>query len=357
MKRAIILFFVALGLVRCQSGSEDNNYEFPLREIRPLNTENTLTTIAVGSCNRQDAPQEYWDSISVQNPDLWIWLGDNIYGDSEDMKVLEAKYRRQKQDPHYRAFWDQTPIIGIWDDHDYGVNDGDKNYPFKVESKALMLDFLDVPEDAAVRSRAGAYQSFSFGPSGKRVKIILLDARYFRDTLEATGMKTGPRYIPNETGDILGEEQWNWLEGELMNSDAQVHLIGCGIQMIPEEQGFEKWANFPKARNRLLGLLSDIDPPGLLLMSGDRHIAELSKYPFAEGAKNIYELTASGLTHTWSGFLVEEPNQYRVGELLVSKNYGLIKIDWDDDSPRLSVEVRNLENEVLLQENLSNGIN
>lgn len=163
-------------------------------------------------------------------------------------------------------------------------------------------------------------------------------------------MKTGPRYRPNETGDILGEEQWSWLEGELMNSDAQVHLIGCGIQMIPEEQGFEKWANFPQARNRLLGLLSDTDPPGLLLMSGDRHIAELSKWPFAEGAKSIYELTASGLTHTWSGFLVEEPNQYRVGDLLVSKNYGLVHINWEQGVPEITVEIKSTDNETLLKE-------
>lgn len=356
MKRAII-FFIVFGSLRCQNDGGMVHVDLPLREDRQLDTTKVLNAIAIGSCNRQDAPQDYWDSITVQNPDLWIWLGDNIYGDSEDMAVLEAKYQQQKQNPNYRALLDQTPVIGIWDDHDYGVNDGDKNYPFKVESKELMLDFLDVPLNAAVRQREGAYQTFNIGPSGKRVKIILLDARYFRDTLEATGMKTGPRYQPNETGDILGEDQWKWLEEELRQSDAQVHLIGCGIQMIPEEQGFEKWANFPKARNRLLSLLFEIDPPGLLLMSGDRHIAELSKYPFAEGEKNIYELTASGLTHTWSGFLVEEPNQYRVGELLVSKNYGWIEIDWGGSSPRLSVEVRNMENEVLLRENLSNSIN
>ena len=352
MKRAIVYYLVVSGLAGCQSHQPGVRQEVPLRQEKKLDTAMLLTTIAVGSCNRQDLPQDYWDSISVQDPDLWIWLGDNIYGDTEDRSVLEAKYRQQKFNEYYSAFAAATPVIGIWDDHDYGVNDGDKHYPLKEASKELMLDFLDVSHDAAVRAREGAYQSFSFGPSGKKVKIILLDARYFRDTLQGTGMRSGSRYFPNETGDILGEEQWKWLEEELRQSDAQIHLIGCGIQMIPEEQGFEKWANFPQARKRLLELIAEIDPQGLLLMSGDRHIAELSKWPFAEGAKDIYELTASGLTHTWSGLLVEEPNRYRVGELLVSKNYGVIRIDWESAPPRLSVAVMSTDNEVLLQEDL-----
>jgi len=352
MKNAMILYLVASGLASCSTGPQETVHQMPLRLEKELDTTKLLTTIALGSCNRQDLPQVYWDSIKVQDPDLWIWLGDNIYGDTEDMLVLEAKYRQQKTNEHYSAFISQIPVIGIWDDHDYGVNDGDQHYPFKKASKELMLDFLDVGTDATVRKREGAYQSFSFGPSGKKVKIILLDARYFRDTLQGTGMRSGPRYLPNETGDILGEVQWKWLENELRQSDAQVHLIGCGIQMIPEEQGFEKWANFPQARNRLLALISEIDPPGLLLMSGDRHIAELSKWPFAEGEKNIYELTASGLTHTWSGLLVEESNRYRVGDLLVSKNYGVIRINWDFSPPRLSVAVSSTDNEILLREEL-----
>ena len=352
MKKAIVLCLVASGLASCSTSPQEAVDQMSLRQEKELDTTILLTTIAVGSCNRQDLPQVYWDSINAQDPDLWIWLGDNIYGDSEDMGVLETKYQQQKTNEYYSAFIARTPVIGIWDDHDYGVNDGDQHYPFKEASKELMLDFLDVPLDAAVRSREGAYQSFSFGPSGKKVKIILLDARYFRDTLQGTGLRSGPRYLPNETGDILGEAQWKWLEEELRESDAQVHLIGCGIQMIPEEQGFEKWANFPQARNRLLALIAEIDPSGLLLMSGDRHIAELSKWPFAGGEKNIYELTASGLTHTWSGLLVEEPNQYRVGDLLVSKNYGVIRINWDTAPPQLSVTVMSTENEVLLQEEL-----
>lgn len=88
------------------------------------------------------------------------------------------------------------------------MNDGGKYYSKKEESRDLMLDFLDVPQDASVRNRKGGYSSYMFGKPGQQVKVILLDTRYFRDTLETAtdGIKL---YKPNEEGDILGEDQWH----------------------------------------------------------------------------------------------------------------------------------------------------
>jgi len=52
-------------------------------------------TIAFGSCNKEDQPQPMWKEILNHNPDLWVWLGDNIYGDSQDPQVLQKKYQTQ----------------------------------------------------------------------------------------------------------------------------------------------------------------------------------------------------------------------------------------------------------------------
>ncbi len=265
-------------------------------------------------------------------------VGDNIYGDTEDMELMKQKYLKQKSDSLYRVLRNQMPVVGIWDDHDYGVNDGDKYYVKKQASQQLLLDFLDVPEDAPARSREGAYQSFSFGPEGKQIKIILLDGRYFRDTLQDSKLE-GQRYEPNQTGDILGEAQWQWFEETLNNSTAQIHLIGCGIQMIPEEHGFEKWANFPTARKRLFNLLANSKAPNIILLSGDRHIAELSKIELEGRRQPIYELTASGLTHSYEK--ADEPNQYRISPLIGKKNFGILKIDWTNEgAPQLIAEIR-----------------
>jgi alkaline phosphatase D len=264
------------------------------------------------------------------------------------MDVMLAKYQRQKSGGAYSRFRQEVPVIGIWDDHDYGVNDGGKEYPQKEASSALLMDFLDVPRDAEVRERAGVYQSYSFGPEGEQIKIILLDTRYFRDPLEKQSM-TGPRYYPNPQGDILGEVQWEWLERELTQSSAQIHLIGTSIQLIAEEQFFEKWANFPTARDRFFRLLEKTKPSRPILISGDRHISELSRIQLPGLERPLYELTSSGMTHTWSS-AGAEPNRYRVGDLIIAKAFGLIQIDWSGAEPSLSVRVHRDTGEELLNE-------
>lgn len=282
-----------------------------------------------------------WANILKNDPDLWVWLGDNIYGDSEDMSVMADKYRLQKFGAEYTALRDSVPVIGIWDDHDYGVNDGGKEYPMRDSSRALMLDFLDVPAQAPVRHRQGAYQAYTFGPKGKRTKIILLDTRYFRDKLEKS-TEPGKRYQPNESGTILGQAQWDWLEDQLSDSEAQVHIIGSSIQILSAEHGYEKWANFPAERDRFLALLQKTKPAKTVLLSGDRHISELSRIDLQGLDYPLYELTSSGMTHTWSS-VGEEPNQYRVSDLIAKLAYGLIRIDWSAEEPTLTLEVNGLK--------------
>ncbi len=309
-------------------------------QTRDAMVEKDITKIALGSCNKISQDQSMWDNIALQSPDLFVWLGDIVYGDTDDMQVLKEKYDLLKTNPEYAAFIENTPVIGIWDDHDYGLNDGGKEYSLKDESQQILLDFLDVPADAPQRNRKGAYSSYTLGDSGREIKVILLDARYFRDSLHRSSV-TEINYIPNETGDILGEEQWHWLEQELTNSNAKIHIIGSGIQIIPEQHRFEKWANFPTARTRLLELLSHTKASFPILVSGDRHIAEISKLDIPGLEFPLYELTTSGITHTWSEPWPEE-NKHRIGEYIRAKNYGLIKVEWTGETPHVEFEIRGL---------------
>lgn len=302
-----------------------------------------VSTLSFGSCNRQDKPQAYWSTILNHQPDAWIWLGDNIYGDSPDMDVLAAKYAKQKNDPYYQQLLATTAIYGIWDDHDYGTNDGGKNWPHKAAAEQLMLDFLDVPKDAPVRNYPGTYQSYTIGEeAGRQIKLILLDTRYFQDELTSTPKGNPQRYYINETGDILGEAQWQWLTTELQDSTAAVTLIASSIQVLPEEQGYEKWANFPAARQRLLDLVAASPANNPVFLSGDRHIGEISKW-LLPNELCYFEVTSSGLTHSYNN--VAEPNKYRVGEVTGERNYGLLRINWANQLPDLLFELRSVEDD------------
>ncbi|AKD57407.1 alkaline phosphatase D family protein [Spirosoma radiotolerans] len=306
-----------------------------------------VTKIAFGSCSDQKRPQPLWDDIVAQKPDVWIWLGDNIYGDSESMDTLRTKYAWQKANPVYQQLRQSTAIIGVWDDHDYGVNDGGKEYPRRKESQQLMLDFLDVPATNSSRTQEGAYSVHTYGPKGQRVKVILLDGRYFRDPLK----KDGKANVPDPSGDILGKTQWTWLEQQLTKSDADVHIIGSGIQVLPEEHVYEKWANFPTARQRLLNLLAKTKPKGALFISGDRHMAEVSKIRVPGLSYDLFDITSSGLTHVSAPH--EEPNRYRVGPIVSELNYGLITIDWKATPLKATVRINGDEQATYLSQEIN----
>ena len=327
MKKLLLVFFLLCLLMNV-----------PLAQ--DLVFKNDLTKIAIGSCNRQDAPQLMWPHINSHNPDLWIWLGDNIYGDTDDMSVMKAKYDKQKSNPEYQKLVSNTDVIGTWDDHDFGKNDAGEEYAKRDESRDLMFEFLDVPKSSPAWKRKGGYQSYAFGEGDRKVKIILLDARYFRDEQP----KEGRSYVRNWEGDVLGEAQWTWLESELTNSDAAIHIIGNGIQFITDEHRFEKWANFPKSKQRMLDLFAKTQPQNILMLSGDRHISEITSQ-FVPGYGMLYDFTSSGMTHSYEAST--EYNSHRIGNLITSKSFGLISIDWSGDSPIVSLESRGTDNQIL----------
>lgn len=309
-------------------------------------TARTRMVVAFGSCNKQYLPQPLWDEIIKNKPALWVWLGDNIYSDTEDMALMKTNYDSALANPGYQRLIKNTKVIGMWDDHDYGVNDGGKEYPKKEESKKMMFDFLGYPQSAPVRQRKGAYHSYTLSKNGRTIKVILLDTRYFRSPLK----KLKGACVPSKRGTILGKAQWKWLKKELATSQADVNIIGSGIQIIPDEHRFEKWANFPKERRRLLGLIAKSKAKNTLLISGDRHIAEVSKHAYKNSAKPIYEITSSGLTHTWSK---KRPyaNQYREGELIIALNFGLLEFDWGSQ-PKLIVKIKGKANQTLLEKTI-----
>ncbi len=295
-----------------------------------------VTRIAFGSCNKHDAPQPLWAPIQAFAPQAFIWTGDIVYGDTRDMSVLRAKYTAQKAQPDYAALRARTRILGVWDDHDYGENNAGKEYPMRDSSQAALLDFLDEPSDSPRRRQQGVYASHLLGPEGRQIKVILLDCRYHRDP-------------PGAKGDVLGEVQWKWLEGELKQSPARIHLIVSGIQILPEEHKYEKWANFPAARKRLLDLIAASGAPGVLLLSGDRHIAEISRMDVAGLTYPLYEVTSSGMTHSWEG-IGKEANQHRVGDLFPKLNFGALEVDWKGERPEVKLQIRDRDGKVRLEQ-------
>ncbi len=307
---------------------------------------NSIKSIGFGSCNRIDLDQKIWDVIANQPMNAWVWLGDIVYTEGEKMDDLALKYSIQKSLPAYRKLSSKTNIFGIWDDHDFGKNDGGSEFRKKQQSRDLLFDFLDLSTDHPARSRNGAYQSYCFGVERQKVCLYLLDVRYFKEEYEKDlGLKQ--RYKKNN-GSLLGEEQWRWLEKELLKNDAEVNLLAGGIQLISSEHAYEKWANFPKARQRLFDLLIRDKIKNPIYLSGDRHFAEVSVIELLPNYK-LYDITSSGLTHSYED-LEEEFNSNRISPLITSKNFGMIRWNWD--TRKIALQIYNIDGRILYEKTL-----
>jgi alkaline phosphatase D len=289
--------------------------------------------ILFGSCLHQDKPQPIWQAMNQEQADLFVLLGDNVYGDTEDMAELKAKYTKQWAKSGMQTMLANTPTIGIWDDHDFGENDAGAEYPQKEASRQIMLDYFNVPNDSPRRTRAdGIYTSYTLTQAKVKVQIILPDLRWNRSPLESVGRvkyvlskapnNLGP-YLPSKdvSTTMLGETQWQWLEQQLQQP-ADVRILATSLQFLPEFSGWESWANLPHERQRFLALLEKYQIDNLVIVSGDTHWSELSQVK-RENGKLLWEMTASGLTEEWKNV---SPNKHRVGDSYAKANYGVIEI-------------------------------
>ena len=326
-----------------------------------------LARIAFGSCSDQDKPLPVFDKIADLKPDLYLAMGDNIYvdikreKDLDELANMKAKYDKLAALPGWQRLNKTCPVLATWDDHDYGKNDVGVEYPLKDESQRLHLDFFGVPKDSPRRAQKGIYHAQLFGPPGKRVQVILLDERYFRsklkkDTRPLPGTRIVP-YLPSTDPEatLLGSEQWKWLEDQL-KQPAELRLLVSSIQVVSDEHPHEKWANLPLERDRLYKLLRDTRANGVVVLSGDRHHAEVSMDPKAVGYP-LFDVTSSGLnqgTERWRG--PTEPNRHRIGVMPHGDNFGLVTVDWSAADPRVSVQVRDGDGEIVLKETFPLGI-
>ncbi|MDE1208377.1 alkaline phosphatase D family protein [Tenacibaculum larymnensis] len=303
-------------------------------------------TITFGSCNNQRLNNPFWEDILSLEPDVWIWGGDNIYADTNNMRKMKRMYKTQKNVKSYKKLTTKIPILATWDDHDYGKNDAGVEFVMKDESQQLFLDFLNIPKNSPRRKQKGVYHSKTFKTEKGSVKIIVLDTRYFRTSLSKG--TNGQRFQPNKynEGTVLGKTQWEWLTNELTNSTANFTVIVSSIQILPKEHGFEKWANFPHEVDKLFNLIQKSTNTNVILLSGDRHISEFSKTNINGVKYPIIDFTSSGLTHSYSSF-TSEKNDFRVGSVVNSLSYGMLILNLK--TKKVSFQMRG-KNGVILQE-------
>ena len=349
-----VLAFSMLGAACGQSGPGPGTSSPPPAES---GTEGVVSRIALGSCAFQWVEQPIWNAVVAADPDLFLYLGDAIYGDFDGKSTfdvtpesLRAEWQKLAGHPDWQRLRANVPVMATWDNHDYGHYGAGTEFPLKAESQQIFLDFFGEPASSQRRSTPGVYTAETFGLPGQRVQIILLDTRYFKDPPVLAERPAGAggslgKFAPNEDpgATLLGQAQWNWLE-EQLTRPAEIRLIASSGQIVADQKGMDEWGNYPLERRRLFDLIGSTGAEGVVLLSGNVHFAEVSETD--EGPYPLTDFTASGLTHVNEEYPKFE-NRYRVAGPLVEVNFGLVEIDWGaEPSPTITLRAINVEREV-----------
>ena len=328
-----------VGLIAC-SGSAP-----PITTLPPIptgprgptsGTSDQTFRIAVGACLRYAPGGAALADIAAHDPELMLWLGDNIYADTEDMTEMRAIYDELGSNGRFRALADSTETMAVWDDHDMGWDNANATWPHRDAAKIEFLRFWGAEADDPRWDQPGVYSARTFGTGGRSVQVILLDNRYNLDPWDYEGRDPGRR--------ILGEEQWAWLRARLAEP-ASVRIIGSGVQVVQDydiNEEWEGWGDSPLERDRLFALIRELRVPGVIFVSGDMHFAELTRHPDDEAALGYptYDLTPSGLDQIEFAHVGDLVNLNRIGPLLNSfQKHGLVEIDWAPADPEIHLEI------------------
>ncbi|MDZ4842433.1 MAG: alkaline phosphatase D family protein [Hyphomicrobium aestuarii] len=358
-----LLAAVAIVIAGCSCVAQAQPTPAPVAQQRVVSAplpspETALTRVAFGSCLNQTKPQPIWAAVIAAKPDLMVMTGDNVYGSTIDdtLEPLKAAYAGQAANAEFRAARERLPMLAIWDDHDFGRNDGGGDYALKARAADMFDAFWGPLPD---RPASGSlYHARSYGPLGRRVQIILLDTRFYRSSLQpkSPAFPHWGRYEPDPdpAKTMLGEAQWRWLESQLAQP-ADVRIIVSSIQVLAEGHGFERWGNLPNERARLLRLV-ERTAGRTVFVSGDRHYGAFYDLALPSNAtlnapdvsapgtkvsppdRTIVEMTASAMNMA-SGRPAQDARMAPlVSDIVGSDNFGLASIDWEARTLTLSLQ-------------------
>jgi alkaline phosphatase D len=374
MKSKALVVLILIIATSCQTSSNVSNQQSNNQELndqiktdkkkqaeldlpfRGFSIDQDLDVIGFASCANQDLPQPIWTTVEKNTPQLMVMLGDNVYASSPEQKPISDQYNKLRKIPEYRSIREKVPFMAIWDDHDYGQNDGGATNPERDEARSQFLKNWPYVKNLLQEDKGALYHSKFFGTSKRRVQVIMLDTRYDRSDLKKNdqsmaekALSPKPFLVDNDkTKKILSEKQWKWLEAEL-KKPAELKILSSSIQVIANDHQFEKWGNFPHERERLLNLIKQYAAKNLIIVSGDRHMAAIARTEL-KGAGTVYELTASSINRPARlGNNMGDSSYLADGYGPI--NFGLLKINWSTKTTTL--EVRGLEDQVVFSQKIN----
>jgi alkaline phosphatase D len=298
-------------------------------------------SVAFGGGAGFHPPQErIWRVIASHRPTALLLLGDNIYSDDpETPAVQEYCYYRRQSRPEFRDLAGMTPVLSIWDDHDFGTDDAwggpDRDRPtWKLDVWRRFTQNWANPAYGGGELQPGVWYDFSIGD----VDFFMLDGRYWRTNSGRRGDS------PAEEPDMIGPAQAAWLCERLAASSATFKVVVSPVpwdfRAKPGVGGLDTWAGFPQQRERIFRFLSDRGIDGVLLMSADRHRSDAWRIDRA-GDYPLFEFNSSRLTNDHVHATMDEA----IFSYNATQSFGWVTFDTRRDDPQVRYQVISIEDE------------
>lgn len=339
---------------RLKYAGESDRHQFLPQRTRTAPAGAADFRVAFGSCCRIqfDPEQRIWNAVRGLEPDMFFWLGDNIYADSDQRVALVDLYGRGRTVERLEPLLRSTPQLATWDDHDFGYNDSDGRSPYKTESLQVFKNFWANPGYGEA-GNPGVYFKQHYGG----VDFFVLDGRYHRDRTDKT----------DDAGKtMLGAAQKAWLKRELKASHTpfKVLAIGGGWSTAENEKGGDSWGVYLTERNEIFDFIRDNGIGGVVCISGDSHMGELNCIPRSrQGGYDIYDFCSSPLAQMPANKNTRQAPEVRVRDTWTrSVNVGLMRFEMTGDKPTLTYTLHDVLGEsvweplVLTPDDLRNGV-
>lgn len=298
-------------------------------------------SFAVVSCSDDRYPEqkEMWESLSRQEPEWILAIGDNSYADSERKKgekyvSPEVVWRRYAETRNRLQIFRQKkliPMVALWDDHDFGMNNGGRYYPFRNEVKKVFQAFYpQADQGEGFQVGPGVSSLWKIGPHS----FYLLDARSFRSEGGPS-----PACLKNRTHSLckdqsievpkedihLGTDQEIWLLNALREDQNSQLWLAKGDQWLGAYQPFESFdARHPKSFSRTMKMIKSAGKQ-VVLLSGDRHSSEVTRVPSQLLGYDTYEIVSSPIhAKVYPSNWIDFPNPDQVAGTAEAFNFTVI---------------------------------
>lgn len=160
----------------------------------------------------------------------------------------------------------RTPIIHQWDDHDSGLNNVDKTYPYWNLTQQVFEEY--VPSYPLPSTKPGIWQKFSYA----QVECFVLDCRSQRD-LESDSDNANKSMLDGNNLGAMGELRW--LENGLLSSTAIWKIIFTSVVTNPTTKFPDGWAGYQTEWNALGDFIRGNKIGNVVFISGDLHLSAI----------------------------------------------------------------------------------